>query len=120
MSLSSWLELSWPPRFEACRYLTSCLVSESTNLVLLAGGITAANEVLFAPLAGNGTPWENFNWRIIPATGILALLLAGADQISPTLGKGLAVITLITVLVTRFGNAPAPVENVSKVLGYQK
>jgi len=88
--------------------------------VLTVGGITAANEVLFAPLAGNGTPWQNFNWRIIPATGILALALAGVDQISPTVGKGIAVIALVTVLFTRLGNAPAPAENFAKVLGYQK
>lgn len=93
-------------------------MSESTGLVLAIGGITAANEVIFAPLAGTGTPWKNFNWRIIPATGILALALAGIDQVSPVLGKGLAVIALVTVLVTRFGNAPSPAENVAKVLGY--
>ena len=93
-------------------------MSESTGIVLLVGGITAANEVLFAPLAGKGTPWQNFNWRIIPATGVFALAMAGLDQVSPTLGKGIAVIALVTVLVTRFGNAPAPVENVAKVLGY--
>lgn len=84
----------------------------------MVGGITAANEALFSPLAGNGTPFQNFNWRIIPATGIFALALAGVDEISPTAGKGIAVIALVTVLVTRFGNAPAPVENVAKVLGY--
>lgn len=84
----------------------------------MVGGITAANEVLFAPLAGNGTPWQNFNWRIIPATAVFALAMAGVDQISPTLGKGISVIALVTVLITRFGNAPAPVENISKVLGY--
>jgi hypothetical protein len=93
-------------------------MSESTGIVLMVGGITAANEVLFAPLAGNGTPWQNFNWRIIPATAVFALAMAGVDQISPTLGKGISVIALVTVLFTRFGNAPAPVENVSKVLGY--
>ncbi len=87
---------------------------------MLAGGITAANELLFAPLAGHGTPWQDFNWRIIPATGIFALALAGIDRISPTAGKGIAYIALITVLVSRFGNAPAPVENLSKALGYQK
>lgn len=93
-------------------------MSESTGIALLVGGITAANEVLFAPLAGTGTPWKNFNWRIIPATGIFALGLAGVDQVSPVLGKGIAVIALVTVLFTRLGNAPAPAENVAKVLGY--
>lgn len=93
-------------------------MSQSTGLVLAVGGITAANEVLFAPLAGSGTPWKNFNWRIIPATGILALALAGVDKISPQLGTGIAAIALVTVIFTRFGNAPAPAENVVKVLGY--
>jgi hypothetical protein len=86
----------------------------------MVGGITAANEALFAPLAGDGgAPFQKFNWRIIPATGIFALCLAGVDQVSPTLGKGIAVIALVTVLFTRFGNAPAPVENVVKVMGYK-
>lgn len=84
----------------------------------MVGGITAANEALFAPLAGGGTPWKNFNWRIIPATGVFALALSGVDQISPTVGKGIAVIALVTVLFTRFGNANAPIENVAKALGY--
>lgn len=94
-------------------------MSDSTGIVLAVGGITAANELVFAPLAtGSGAPWKSFNWRIIPATGIFALAMAGIDQVSPQLGKGIAVIALVTVLVTRFGNAPAPVENVAKVLGY--
>lgn len=84
----------------------------------MVGGITAANEVLFAPLAGNGTPWQNFNWRIIPATAVFALAMTGLDQISPMLGKGISLIALVTVLFTRFGNAPSPLENVSKTLGY--
>jgi hypothetical protein len=88
--------------------------------VLAIGGITAANEALFAPLAGHGTPWQNFNWRVIPATGVLALALAGLEKLSPALGVGLAYIALITVLVARFGNAPSPVENLAHVLGYQK
>jgi hypothetical protein len=95
-------------------------VSESTGLVLAVGAITAANEVIFAPMAGTGTPWKNFNWRIIPATGIFALAMAGVDRVSPVMGKGIALIALVTVLVTRFGNAPAPVENISKALGYSK
>lgn len=93
-------------------------MSASTGIVLAAGGITAANEALFAPLAGQGTPWHNFNWRVVPATGILALLLAGTDQVSPVLGRGLAAIALVTVIFTRFGNAPAPAENIVKILGY--
>jgi hypothetical protein len=95
-------------------------MAESTGIVLMVGGLTAANELLFAPLAGHGTPWKDFNWRIIPATGILALALAGLEKINATFAKGLAYIALITVLFTKFGNAPPPVENISTVLGYNK
>lgn len=89
----------------------------------MVGGITAANELLFAPLTGHGTPWKNFNWRIVPATGVLALALAGIEQLGPagaTFAKGLATIALVTVLFVRLGNAPAPAENLATVLGYNK
>lgn len=92
-------------------------MSASTGLVLAAGGITAANEALFAPLAARAQPWHNFNWRIIPATAIAALLLSGLDQVSPVLGRGLAATALVTVLFARLGNAPAPVENLATVFG---
>jgi len=98
-------------------------MAESTGLVLAIGGITAANELLFAPLTGTGTPWKDFNWRIVPATGVLALALAGIEQLGPsgvTFAKGLAAIGLITVLFVRIGNAPAPAENLAKILGYNK
>lgn len=95
-------------------------MSESTGIVLAVGGITAVNEVIFAPLANGGAPWKDFNWRIIPATGVFALALAGVDQVSPQLGKGIAAIALVTVLVARFGNAPSPVENIARVLGYSQ
>ena len=93
---------------------------DSTGIVFLTGGITAANEVLFAPIATGKPTWQNFNWRIIPATGIAALALNGVDKVAPKLGTGIAVIALITVLFTRLGNAPAPVENLTKVMGYTK
>lgn len=86
----------------------------------MVGGITAANELLFAPLAGHGTPWKDFNWRVIPATAVFALALAGIEQLSPVFAKGLGYIALITVLFAPMGNAPAPAENLSKVLGYNK
>jgi len=86
----------------------------------MVGGITAANELVFAPLTGHGTPWKDFNWRIIPATGVLALALGGLEKINVTFAKGLAYIALITVLFARFGNAPAPAENLAQILGYNK
>lgn len=95
-------------------------MSNSTGLALLVGGITAANEALFAPIAHGQPLFAHFNWRIIPATGIFALALTGLDNVSPNLGKGIGVIALITVLFTSFGNAGPPASNLAKVMGYSK
>jgi hypothetical protein len=90
-------------------------MAQSTGPVLAAGLITAANELVFAPLDGQKI---SFNWRIIPATGALALALAGLERVAPGFAVGLAWLSLATVLIVRFGNAPTPLENVTKALGY--
>lgn len=90
-------------------------MARSTGIVLAVGGITAANEVLFAPLAGQKV---SFNWRILPATAGLALGLAGLERIAPDFAVGLAWLALLTVLVVPFGNAPTPLQNANKILGY--
>lgn len=93
-------------------------MASSTGLVLAAGGIAIANEVIFAPLeSGKGVDFSAFNWRIVPATAVLALTLAGLEQISEPLGKGFAVLTLLAVLVIPVGNAPTPLESAGKVFG---
>lgn len=94
-------------------------MARSTGIVLMAGGITAANELLFAPLSGHGSPWKNFNWRIIPATGGLALALAGLERIAPGFAVGLAALGLVAVLAVPFGNAPTPLQNALKIMGYK-
>ena len=92
----------------------------------MVGGITAANEVLFAPLAGAGTgntkkgqTWHLFNWRIIPATLGLALALSGLEKVAPKFAVEIAYISLAAVLIVPFGNAPTPLENALKVMGYK-
>ena len=92
-------------------------MAESTGLILAAAGIAAANEAIFAPAATGQPLWDNFNWRIVPATAVAALALAGLEQLSMPLGKGLAMLALLTVLMIPVGNAPSPIENVSKMLG---
>lgn len=92
-------------------------MASATGLALAAGGITAANEVLFAPLAGGKA---DFNWRIVPATLLLALALDGLGQVAPGFATGLAALTLVTVLLVPVGSAPTPIENAAKVLGYTK
>jgi hypothetical protein len=90
-------------------------MARSTGIVLAVGGITAANEVLFAPLAGQKV---SFNWRILPATAGLALGLAALERIAPAFAVGLAWLSLATVLLVPFGNAPTPLDNANKILGY--
>lgn len=92
-------------------------MAESTGYILAAAGVAAANEAIFAPAATGQPLWVNFNWRIVPATAVAALTLAALEQISPVLGKGLAMLALFTVLVLPVGNAPSPVDNVAKFLG---
>ena len=93
-------------------------MARSTGIILAAGGITLANEAIFAPLAGGKPITKGFNWRVVPATAFAAMALAGLEHLSEALAVGVAWIALITVLFARLGKAPAPLENVTSVLGY--
>lgn len=89
---------------------------QSTGLVVAAGGLAAANELLFTPLSTNGGfDVSNFNWRLIPATVILALLFGGIEQLAPEFAKGLAGLTLLAVLIIPAGQAGSIVENLAKI-----
>ena len=90
-------------------------MAASTGIVLAVGGITAANELIFAPLDGQKI---SFNWRLIPATAGLALALAGLEHLSRPFAVGLAWLSLVAVLTVPFGNAPTPLQNASKIMGY--
>jgi hypothetical protein len=92
-------------------------VADTTGIVLAIGALTLANEAIFAPMAGQSVA---VNWRVIPATAGLALALAGLEKIAPQFAVGLAWMGLVTALFVRFGNAPTPLENASKILGYTK
>ncbi len=90
-------------------------MARSTGIVLATGGITALNEVLFAPVLHE--KGVSFNWRIVPATAGLALALAGLEHLAPGFATGLAWLALATVLIVPFGNAPTPLQNANKILG---
>lgn len=92
-------------------------MASSTGFVLAAGGLAIANEAFFAPLANGSSPWTNLNWRLVPATAILALALGGIEQINEGFGKGLGVLVLLSVLIIPVGNAPSPIANITKVIG---
>lgn len=95
-------------------------MARSTGVVLLAGGLTAANELIFAPLSGNSPAFKSLNWRIVPATAGLALALAGLERIAPGFAVGLAWLTLGAVLIVPFGNAKTPLENALTLMGYRQ
>lgn len=97
-------------------------MASASGMVLAAGGIAVANEAIFAPIAGGKDLGSSLSsdtnlWRLIPATAILALVLGGLEQVSEPLGKGLATMVLLSVLIVRVGNAPTPIENASKAIG---
>ena len=91
-------------------------MADSTGPVIIAGSITAANELFFEPGAG----LSKFNWRIIPATAGLALALAGLEKAAPKFAVGLAWLAVGTVLLVPLGSGPTPLENANKLLGYTK
>lgn len=89
---------------------------QSTGLVVAAGGLAAANELLFAPLSGTGGfDVSQFNWRLIPATVILALIFGGLENLAPDFAKGLAGLTLLAVLVIPAGQTGSIVQNIVKI-----
>lgn len=95
--------------------------SGSIGLVLAAGGIAVANEVVFAPLAGQGKTTalqaaQGFNWRIIPATLILAATLRGLETVAPGFARGLAGLVVLSVLIIPVGTANPPLTNIAKVV----
>ena len=97
-------------------------MASAAGLVLAAGGIAAANEAIFAPLAhhkdfATSLKTDTNLWRLVPATAILALTLTGLENIAPGFAKGLAGLVLIAVLVIPVGNAGAPLENIASFVG---
>lgn len=91
-------------------------MAQSTSWVLAAGGIVAVNEALFVP-AETGKP-PNFGsvWRLLPATGLLAIGLAGLEKAVPEFATGIAKLLVLAVLVFPVGNAPTPLQNAAKLV----
>lgn len=89
--------------------------AEAHQIVLATAGIVAANEAIIGPLAGHGTPWKDFNWRLIPATAVVTLAFVGLERLAPTAAKGLAVIMLVAVLFAPLGKQGAVLPNAAKV-----
>lgn len=91
----------------------------AADIALITGALAAGNEAVFAPLAGNGTFSSDFNWRIIPATAIFAVLMEGLSDVNLKLAMGVSVTALITVVFYSTGKAGSPVLNLAKAMGYK-
>ena len=94
-------------------------MASAAGLVLAAGGIAAANEAIFAPIAqhkdfATSLKSDTNLWRLVPATAILALLLSGLEKVSEPLGKGMAGLVLLAVLTIPVGKSSTPLENVAQ------
>lgn len=91
-------------------------MAESTGWVIAAGSVAAVNEVLFLPATEGKTPDFGSVWRIVPATGLLAVGMALLEKAVPGFAVGLSKLLLFAVLVFPVGNAPAPVQVAAKLV----
>jgi len=92
-------------------------MAASTGPVIVAGAIAAANEALFAPLAGGkGANWGSVI-RLVPVTAGLAIALALLERAAPKFAVGLAWLLVAGVIVFPPGHAPGVLSNVNKVMG---
>lgn len=87
----------------------------AADIALGTGVLTGLNELVFAPAAGGKVA---FNWKLVPATAIFAVLMEALSHLSPQLALGVSVTALIVSLFIPLGNAGSPVTNLEKALGY--
>lgn len=90
---------------------------KSTGYVLAAGGLVLANEAIFIPLERGVPPIQSINWRVVPATAIMAIVLAGIESLNAGFGAGLGMLVLLSALVLPYGHAGSPLENMAKAFG---
>lgn len=85
-------------------------MAKSTAPMLLVTSISFGNQWL-----GNG----NLNFKILVAGGIATAGLALLEQApgAAPLATGIAWIAFITLMFTRLGGKPSPIDNVRKLTG---
>ena len=79
-------------------------MAKTTGIVVAIGGITLVNRTVF-----NNKPMD---WRVPVATGIAAIMFAGAEKAWPEGAKMLAWTALVAMTLTRVEpDVPSPVES---------
>lgn len=91
-------------------------MASAAGIALVIGSLTAANQLVFEPVITKSTP--EFNWRLIPASIILAGALGGLEKVAPRFAVGIASVMLVTSMFTRIGDRPSPAENLLKAGGW--
>lgn len=82
-------------------------MAQTTGPVLAIGGLTLANRVIF-----NDRPMD---WKVPIATGISAVLFAGAERVIGRGAVALAYLALVSVVFVRVDPAtPSPAESALK------
>ena len=83
-------------------------MAASTGPILAIGAVTAVNRFVF-----NDQPVD---WRIPIATGLAALVFAGAESVIGTqIPKGFAMIALVSITLSRIDpTVPSPAESALK------
>ena len=86
-------------------------MAQSTGPMLAVTGISFVNQWI-----GNG----NLNLKILVAGGIATAGLALIEQIpgAAPIAVGIAWISFITLMFTRLGGQPSPVDNLRKLTGF--
>lgn len=92
-------------------------MAESTGWILAAGGIVAANEVLFVPVEAHKPPDIGAVWRLLPVTFLLALGMAGLEKAVPEFAVGMSKLLVLGVLVFPVGKAPTPLQSAAALVG---
>jgi len=83
-------------------------MSKSTGPILVAGGLTWANQTILADTIETNTP--DVTVRIAVATALLAGILFGIEKVSPNVATALAYTALVTTLLVRIQGKPTPLE----------
>lgn len=90
----------------------------AAGVILMTGGMTLVNEALSAPYSQGATPVLKYiNWRLVPATGVAALIFAGLEKVNGPIGRGLAWLAFVTALLMPLGSSPSPIVHIAEVLG---
>lgn len=83
-------------------------MARSTGPIITAGGLTLLNQTILGDDPGDDV--FEIGVRISIATGMLALMFAGIEKVSPNLAVGLAWTGLVTTLFVRYNNKPTVLE----------